>query len=117
MSILSEVDLDGGAVELHVGVSHPSGKLAFTQGLESPWFLVVGPVLTLEVSIGPFVDRGQLVQVIQDELLEDSEPQGNPDLVAVEAGKVRAFLHDGQVIKACMPHMQPRASDITGGLA
>ena len=32
VDIFSEVDLDGGAVELHVGVPHPSGKLAISQG-------------------------------------------------------------------------------------
>ena len=32
INILSESDLDGGAVELHVGVPHPSGKLAISQG-------------------------------------------------------------------------------------
>ena len=32
VDILSEVDLDGGAVELHVGVPHPTGKLAISQG-------------------------------------------------------------------------------------
>ena len=32
VDIFSEVDLDGGAVELHVGVAHPSGKFAISQG-------------------------------------------------------------------------------------
>ena len=32
VDILSEVDLDGGAVELHVGVPHPSGKFTISQG-------------------------------------------------------------------------------------
>ena len=32
VDILSEVDLDGGSVELHVGVPHPSDKLAISQG-------------------------------------------------------------------------------------
>ena len=83
VSILSEVDLDSGAVELHMGVSHPSGKLAVAQGSQSPWLLVVGPVLALEVGIGPLIGRGQLIQIIHDEFLEYSEPQGDPNFIAV----------------------------------
>ena len=49
IDIFSKVDLDGGAVELHVGVPHPSGKLAVAQGSQSPWFLIIGPILALEV--------------------------------------------------------------------
>ena len=55
--------------------------------------------------------------VVQDELLEDSKQQGDPDLVAIEAGQVRAFFYDGQVSEPCLPNMQTGASDITGGLA
>ena len=83
VDIFSEVDLDGGAVELHVGVSHPSGKIAVAQGSQSPWLLVIGPILALEVGIGPLIGRGQLIQSIYDEFLEYSEPQSDPDFVAV----------------------------------
>ena len=65
----------------------------------------------------PLVVGGQLVQVVQDELLEDSEQQGDSDLVTVEARKVRAFFYDGKVIEPCLPNMQTGASDIVGGLA
>ena len=82
MGVLSQVDLDDGAAELHVGIAHPPGEPAVPQGSQGPWLLVFGPFLAFEVGVGLLVVRGQLVQAVQNVLLEYLEQQGESDLSA-----------------------------------
>ena len=117
MVVFAEVHLEAGAAELHVGVPHPPGEPAVSQGPRGAGFLVVGPLLASEASVGLLVDGRELVQAVHEIFLEHLEQQGQPDFPTGEAGQAGAGLYEGEVREPRLADVQAGAADVAGGLA
>jgi hypothetical protein len=84
--VFSQVDFEGWTAELDVGVPHPSGEAAIPEGPEGPGSLVASAFLATESRECPLVERGEVIQPIQEVFLEHLDQQGETDFSAGQSG-------------------------------
>ena len=84
--VLPQVDLESGATELHVSVPHPPGEPAVPKGAQGAGLLVKGPFPAAKTGVRLLVDRGELVQAIEEVFLEHLDQQGEPDFSTGQPG-------------------------------